>query len=376
MTVGSLFSGIGGLDFGFERAGFTIRWQCEADEFCRRALRKHWPDVPCHPDIRELTAATVEPVDVLIGGFPCQDVSDAGLRTGIDGARSGLWAEYARLIREFRAHGLRAVAIENVTGLFARGMDRVLGDLAALGMDAEWEVIYERPTSALRIDAPESSSWLTPNCTPEATSNNGSNAGRPATGKSLAKQARGDWPTPNTCDANSAARHTTTTGVMHPGTTLTDAIRLWPTPIAEDSESRTSHGTLLDATRGEMWQTPLASDANGTRRYDGKRGVGLNSQTQPDWRTPNQRDWKGPSAQSWRDRETGDPTPTLPDQLSAIRDSGPLDPENRSTHGNRPVVLNPAWVGALMGFPVDWLDGVAPPSKRSATPSSRKSPKS
>lgn len=75
LTVGSLFSGIGGFDLGFEQAGFRIVWQCESDEFCQRALRKHWPDVPCYPDVRTLRAADVKPVDVLIGGFPCQDLT-------------------------------------------------------------------------------------------------------------------------------------------------------------------------------------------------------------------------------------------------------------------------------------------------------------
>jgi DNA (cytosine-5)-methyltransferase 1 len=150
LTAGSLFSGIGGLDLGYERAGFQILWQCEPEPFCRAALAKHWPGVPCFMDVREIHAPgvcggicenCVPPVDVLIGGFPCQDVSDAGQRKGIDGERSGLWKEYARLIRELRAHGLRGVGIENVAGLFVRGIDTVLADLAEIGMDAEWEVV-------------------------------------------------------------------------------------------------------------------------------------------------------------------------------------------------------------------------------------------
>jgi DNA (cytosine-5)-methyltransferase 1 len=77
-------------------------------------------------------------VDVLAGGFPCQDLSYAGKGAGIDGERSGLWGEYARLIRELRP---RYVVVENVTALLARGMGRVLGDLAACGYDAEWDCI-------------------------------------------------------------------------------------------------------------------------------------------------------------------------------------------------------------------------------------------
>ena len=135
MTFGSLFAGIGGLDLGFEWAGFTPVWQVELNPFCRAVLAKHWPDVQRFDDVRTVGAHNLEPVDVIVGGFPCQDVSDAGLRAGIDGERSGLWREFARVVRELRP---RIVVVENVSGLLVRGMGRVLGDLADLGYDAEW----------------------------------------------------------------------------------------------------------------------------------------------------------------------------------------------------------------------------------------------
>lgn len=75
LRVGSLFAGIGGFDLGFERAGMRTVWFCENDDFCRRVLAKHWPDVPCYGDIRDLDEWCVEPIDVLCGGFPCQDIS-------------------------------------------------------------------------------------------------------------------------------------------------------------------------------------------------------------------------------------------------------------------------------------------------------------
>lgn len=136
MRVGSLFSGIGGLDLGLERAGMEIKWQVENDDFCRRVLAKHWPNVPCYGDIRTVNATDVEPVDLICGGFPCQPVSRAGKRQREDDER-WLWPEFARLIRELRP---RFVLVENVPGLLDGGLGIVLGDLASLGFDAEWDV--------------------------------------------------------------------------------------------------------------------------------------------------------------------------------------------------------------------------------------------
>ena len=100
-----LFSGIGGFSLGLERSGgFKTVAFCEIDPFCRKVLAKHWPKVPCYDDVRTLTAARLAAdgisVDAICGGFPCQDISVAGLGAGIDGERSGLWSEYARIISE------------------------------------------------------------------------------------------------------------------------------------------------------------------------------------------------------------------------------------------------------------------------------------
>ena len=141
MTFGSLFAGIGGMDLGLERAGMECRWQVEINPFCRRVLAKHWPDVPRYEDVRDVGSENLEPVDLICGGFPCQDISLAGNRserTGTEGERSGLWLEFARIIRELRP---RIVLVENVAALLVRGLDRVLGDLAEVGYDAEWDVL-------------------------------------------------------------------------------------------------------------------------------------------------------------------------------------------------------------------------------------------
>ena len=140
LTVGSLFSGIGGIELGLERTGgFETKWFCENDPYARAVLRKHWPGIPCHPDIRGLGVSVIpEGVDMLCGGFPCQDISTAGKRVGIKGERSGLFFEVIRLAGIIRP---RYILLENVAALAVRGLDTVLGELALCGYDAEWDCI-------------------------------------------------------------------------------------------------------------------------------------------------------------------------------------------------------------------------------------------
>jgi DNA (cytosine-5)-methyltransferase 1 len=133
---GSCFTGIGGLDLGFERAGIETRWQIENDRFCRKLLAVHFPNALRYGNIKHVRPEDLEPVDIVSGGFPCQDVSNAGYRVGMAGARSGLWSELYRLVCHLRP---RILVVENVTGLLVRGLGRVLGDLAAIGYDAEWD---------------------------------------------------------------------------------------------------------------------------------------------------------------------------------------------------------------------------------------------
>jgi DNA (cytosine-5)-methyltransferase 1 len=135
-TVGSLFSGIGGIDLGLERVGFRPAWFCERDEWCQKILHKHWPGVHCYGDIHDIDEHAPS-VDVLAGGFPCQPVSVAGKRLAQDDPR-WLWPEFWRLIRILRP---RAALLENVPGLFSAGFGNILSDLAAGGYDAEWDCI-------------------------------------------------------------------------------------------------------------------------------------------------------------------------------------------------------------------------------------------
>lgn len=148
LTFGSVFAGIGGLDLGLERAGMRCRWQIEIDPFCQRVLAKHWPEVPRHGDVTQVKATDLEAVDLVCGGFPCQDLSAAGNREGIRGDRSGLFFDLMRLVRALRP---RLVLLENVAALLAagRGMGDVLGALAESGYDAEWDCL-----PALAVGAP------------------------------------------------------------------------------------------------------------------------------------------------------------------------------------------------------------------------------
>ena len=159
--IGSLFSGYGGLDLAVSKFwGGRVVWHCEWDDDASKVLEAHWPDVPNYRDVSTVDWEAVEPVDILTGGFPCQDVSAAGIRRGLQpGTRSGLWTEFARAISILEP---KFVVIENVRGLLSakahsdlewcswcmgeaddgrpamRALGAVLGDLAELGYDADW----------------------------------------------------------------------------------------------------------------------------------------------------------------------------------------------------------------------------------------------
>ncbi len=146
LTLGSLFAGIGGFELGLERTGgFKTEWQVEIDPFCQRVLAKHWPDVRRWDDVRTFPPPGEWGVDVVIGGFPCQPISHAGEQRGSEDSR-WLWPQIARIVGILRPG---FVLLENVSGLLGRGFDAVLGDLAALGFDAEWSIV-----SACSVGAP------------------------------------------------------------------------------------------------------------------------------------------------------------------------------------------------------------------------------
>lgn len=164
LSLLDLFSGIGGFSEGLERSGhFRTVAFAEPEVFPKRALAAEWPGVPIYDDVRDLSAERlaadgIRRINAICGGFPCQDISNAnaawGGQLGLDGERSGLWSHYARIIGEFRPD---LVFVENSAALLGRGLERVLGDLAALGYDAEWHCI---PASAVGAPHDRDRIWI------------------------------------------------------------------------------------------------------------------------------------------------------------------------------------------------------------------------
>jgi DNA (cytosine-5)-methyltransferase 1 len=142
-----LFSGIGGFSLGLERTGgFETVGFCDNDKKTHLVLKKHWAAVPIYDDVSTLKGSDLGTIDIITGGFPCQDLSVAGKGAGLAGARSGLWFEFHRLIKETQP---KWVIAENVAVLRSRGLDQVLRSLDEIGYDAEWHCI-----SASAVGAP------------------------------------------------------------------------------------------------------------------------------------------------------------------------------------------------------------------------------
>lgn len=136
LTHGSLFSGIGGFELGAEMAGIETLWNCEIEKYQGEILKTKFPNAERYKDITKTTG--LRHVDIVSGGFPCQDISVAGKRKGIKGERSGLWSEMHRIIREVRP---KYVIIENSPALIISGLEQVLCDLSEIGFNAQWQCI-------------------------------------------------------------------------------------------------------------------------------------------------------------------------------------------------------------------------------------------
>ncbi len=159
LKVLELFAGIGGFSVGLERTGgFETIAFCEIDKHAKKVLNKNWPSVPVYEDVKEITLERLKAdgnvPDVITGGFPCQDISTAGAGAGLAGARSGLWFEFARIIKEVRP---KLVIAENVSALRFRGLDQVLRSLSEIGYDAEWHCV---PASAIGAPHRRDRIWI------------------------------------------------------------------------------------------------------------------------------------------------------------------------------------------------------------------------
>ena len=165
-----VFSGIGGFALAAAWCGYETKGFCEIDPWAQRVLARHWPKAKIYDDVRNLDGKQYEGTELLTGGFPCQDISASGEGAGLDGERSGLWRELARLVGEVRP---RYLIVENVAALTFRGLGRVLGDLAEMGYDAEWMCI---PANAVCAPHRRERIWI-------AAYPNGQRRGKPPLGQ-------------------------------------------------------------------------------------------------------------------------------------------------------------------------------------------------
>jgi len=154
LKMGSLFSGIGGLELGLERAfkgQLQTAWQVEKEPFCRSVLERHWSNAKRYNNVLDVGAHNLEPVDVICAGFPCQSISIAGKQQGLsDEEKSGLWWQVHRILSEFQSNGheVPILVLENVPNIIRVGGPDVVGSLAQIGYDCEWTIISAKQCGA------------------------------------------------------------------------------------------------------------------------------------------------------------------------------------------------------------------------------------
>lgn len=156
LKMGSLCSGIGGLELGLERAfngHLNTVWQVEENEFCLSILERHWPHTKRYTDVRTVRAHTLETVDIICAGFPCQSISIAGNQKGLeDENKSGLWWHVHRIVSEFQSIGHQPILVlENVSNILRLGGRDVVASLAQIGYDCEWTIISARQCGAPHV---------------------------------------------------------------------------------------------------------------------------------------------------------------------------------------------------------------------------------
>jgi len=292
MTHGSLFSGIGGIDLGFEWAGIETRWQVEIDDYCQKLLSLRFPHTKKFTDVRKVGSHNLEKVDIISGGFPCQDISVAGKGAGIEGERSGLWTELHRVISELRP---RFAFIENVPMLTIRGEHELLLILPKSGMMRNGK-LWEQTTLVLGTEGNGSGLWPTPTGTERSGTNpkTGRGEGLSKVVKMTLKDTH-SIPTPTASDH--IKRESTSTEKLNFATNKTVSLDRW---VEKFPDQKTT-----DKMRQQMFPTPSANeDAAGTPKGKMQRMLG--------------------NCEEVRNTGTG--------------------------------TLNPTWVEWLMGFPSGWTD--------------------
>lgn len=365
MRVLSLFSGIGAHDLGLEWAGFEIVGQVEIDEFCQKILKKHFPKAKRWTDICAVTANDIRRrcgrIDLITGGFPCQDISTAGKQKGlVEGERSGLWREMWRLIRDLRPDWL---LLENVPSLRTKGSDNIIAALEGLGYTC-WPLVV----GAVHAGAPHERRrvWI------------------------VAYASRNLWRTSR--DGlreafNRAGEELGDTNSEHGGQGGNDGVVGQSTARRKKSRSNGEHvantdGELGRAVTDEAGRPLVAAiekcaqsesdgvsmgDAENERCFKGGCQVEMETRKNPDLPTQAELMYPTPTATEYGSNSGGErPGPSRPSLSRLVQ-------QNPSTSGNIRVQLNPLWVAQLMGLPDGWLDLDETSSKRSETRTRRKS---
>lgn len=324
MKFGSLFAGIGGFDLGFERAGWECAWQVEIDPFCTDVLERHFPGVRRYKDIRDVKGDELEPVDLICGGFPCQDISVAGRGEGLAGERSGLWFEFDRIAGEM---GVAWVVIENVGGLRtsptgAKGRDlavilRGLGDRGYMGafrlLDAQYFDVAQRRERIIIVGHLGDGRGLEVLLQPESLPGNA--PARPAKGTAVAR--------PLTARSGGAGKESQDNHV------IAKTLRGHPKPYSNDPGNVVVAGTLGDPRRQDF-------DGNGAFVFEPR--LARNGRGAPDEVVPPLNAQSGTSGK-------GDGAPLVYDAR------GLGDGETVNTlvgdHMNRPTDYTPAVIQSL-----------------------------
>jgi len=313
LRIGSLFSGIGGLELGLETAldAHTI-WQVERDDYARQVLERHWPNTTrdVH-DIREAGANNLAPVDIIAGGFPCQGLSVAGKGEGLEDERSGLWFEMLRVVRELRPP---VVILENVPAIRTRGLDVVLGGLASIGYDAEWGVF-----GAADVGAPHRRQrWYCIAYLP-----NTAGIGRPVANRVPVTTHTTRSATPRPLANTTSMRRTQTTGRHQPSETRTTTTSVVNPSVQRRGEQRRPGSAQAELATTERTSTGSPHDRLAQPRM-GRADTGFQGWT-----------YTGEDIEPWeQDVPRIIPTGTLPHRANRLR-----------CLGNAVVPMWSYWVG-------------------------------